>query len=431
MKVYVETLGCKVNQYETSCVLDEFLNNGFEETKSMEMADVVIINTCTVTNRTDYKSRNLITKAINIKKAKPYTKIVVTGCYGQNNRDEILASGFVDLIVDNNDKNQIYRYVKESKDIGFINADEFLDFSEMSMNSMNERSRAFLKIQDGCDFDCTYCIVPSVRGKPRSRSFDSVLKQVERLLSVGYEEIVLGGINLGLYEGLSDLLYKLEKYDKLKKIRLSSIEPQLFTDKLLSAIGSIDKICPHFHIPLQTGSDYLLKLHRRKYSTKQFLEIIKELQALKPHCAFGFDIIVGLPEETDELFNETYALLKGIDFAYLHVFVYSKRKGTDAAKMKNQVHGSITKERSNKLLELELIKSDKYIKKLVDEKVVLFAVPEVYDEKSGMCSGTTDRYVRARYEIGNMRSESKGVLMLRPIKSTKDSVYCEVINDKR
>jgi len=354
-------------------------------------------------------------------------KIVVTGCYGQYNRDELLASGMVDLIVDNNDKNRIFEYINSDKEIGFNKADEFIDFTEMNMNSVNERSRAFLKIQDGCDFKCTYCIVPSVRGKPRSRSFDSVLEQVERFLSAGYEEIVFGGINLGLYEGLDKFLYALAKYDKLKRIRLSSIEPQLFTDRLLSAIGDIDKVCPHIHIPLQVGSDYLLRLHGRKYMVTQFMELIDRLQAIKPHCAFGFDVIVGLPEETDELFQETYDLLKGIDFAYLHVFVYSKRKGTEAAKMKQQVHGSVAKERSNKLLALELIKRDRYMRRLIDEKVVLYAVPEAFDEKSGMYSGTTDRYVKARFEVGGLRFKDKEVLPLRPIKSINDGVYCEVI----
>ena len=483
-KIYLDTLGCKVNQYETACVLDEFLCHGYEETQVMDMADVVIINTCTVTNRTDYKSRNLIAKAVKIKHGRPGVKIVVTGCYGQNHRDEIMASGLVDFVVDNNDKNRIFEYIKDSQKIGFTDADEFMEFTEMSMNSMNERSRAFLKIQDGCDFNCSYCIVPSVRGKPRCRSFESIIKQVEKLLAgsrelrsgdfqspssmlqaptqrvVGYEEIVLGGINLGLYADLDKLLYTLAKYDKLKRIRLSSIEPQLFSDSLLTAIGDINKVCPHFHIPLQTGSDYLLKLHGRKYTTKQFKELISKLQAIKPHCAFGFDVIVGLPSETDELFNETYELLKCIDLAYLHVFIYSKRKGTEAAKMKAQVHGSVAKERSNKLLELEVIKREKYINKLIEEKVILYAVAESYDVANGMFSGTTDRYVKARYEVQGlrqseidttttprrkrhpsdrgelseidttkegMRYEVGSMFKLIPIKNINNEVYCEVI----
>ena len=445
-KIYVETLGCKINQYETACVLDEFINNGFIETKFIEQADIIIINTCTVTNRTDYKSRSLITKAENIKRAKPDLNIIVTGCYAQNNRDTILSSGYIDLVVDNNNKNLIYDYIKNNqhselcKVNTFDTPQQFSGFSEMSMDMMHDRNRAFLKIQDGCDFHCSYCVVPSVRGNPRSRSFESITRQVETLLDNGYEEIVLGGINLGLYGtdieewnqiDLADLLIELAKHDRLKQIRLSSIEPQLFTDKLLSVISSIDKICPHFHIPLQTGSDYLLNLHKRKYTTQQFLELVDKLRDIKLYCALGFDVIVGLPEESDEYFQETYDLLESIDFTYLHIFNYSKRKGTLAATMKNQIHGSVVKERSNKLHELLLTKKGDYIKRLIDEKIVLEAVPESYDEKTELWSSTSDRYIKVYYKFGARKTESgikdRRILKLMPVKKHSDGVLCEVL----
>ena len=450
LKIYVDTLGCKINQYETACVLDEFINNGFIETKFIEQADIIIINTCTVTNRTDYKSRNLITKAENIKQTKPDLKIVVTGCYGQKNRDTILSSGHVDLVVDNNSKNLIFDYINNykhselSKFNNFDTSQQFSTFAEMSMDVMRDRNRAFLKIQDGCDFSCSYCIVPSVRGKPRSRTFESILRQVETLLNNGYEEIVLGGINLGLFgtdssdefvgrnqKDLADLLIELAKHERLKQIRLSSIEPQLFNDKLLSVIGSIGKICPHFHIPLQTGSDYMLKLHKRKYSSQQLLKLVNKLREIKPHCALGFDVIVGLPEESEAYFQETYDLLKSIDFSYLHIFNYSKRKGTLAATMKNQIHGSIVKERNKKLHGLLLTKKEDYINRLIDERIILVVVPENYDEETYLWSSTTDRYIKGYYKFEVRNSEfglkDKKTLKLMPIKKHYDGVYCEVL----
>jgi len=449
-KIYVETLGCKINQYETACVLDEFINNGFIETKFIEQADIIIINTCTVTNRTDYKSRSLITKAENIKRAKPDLNIIVTGCYAQNNRDTILSSGYIDLVVDNNNKNLIYDYIKNNqhselcKVNTFDTPQQFSGFSEMSMDMMHDRNRAFLKIQDGCDFHCSYCVVPSVRGNPRSRSFESITRQVETLLDNGYEEIVLGGINLGLYgidsrdafekgnrRDLADLLIELTKHEKLKQIRLSSIEPQLFTDKLLSVINSIDKISPHFHIPLQTGSDYMLNLHNKKYTSQQFSKLVNKLRDIKPQCALGFDVIVGLPEESDAYFQETYDLLNSIDFTYLHIFNYSKRQGTLATTMKNQIHGSIMKERSQKLQGLLLTKKEDYIKRLIDERIVLVGVPERYDEKKELWSSTSDRYIKGYYKFEVRNSEfgmkNRKTLKLMPIKKHYDGVFCEVL----
>jgi len=433
-KVYVETLGCKVNRYETSCVLGQFLEAGYKEAKYMKSADIIIINTCTVTNRTDYKSRNLITNAGLVKKGKPETKIVVTGCYSQRSRDEVKALGFVDLIVDNNSKNNIYEYIIENLTIDNINFTEnehLTEFSEMEMSSAHDRNRAFLKIQDGCDYYCSYCIVPFVRGKPRSRSLDSINKQVEKFLSNGYEEIVLSGVNLGLYRDngldLADLLFELEKYDKLKRIRIGSIEPELFTDKLLYAINKIDKICPHFHIPLQTGSDSLLKLHGRKYSVEYFRNLVCKLQQLRPDCALGFDVIVGLPEETDELFEETYNFLKNIDVAYLHVFMYSKRKGTVANKMANQVHGTIAKKRSRKLINMELRKKREYMKRLLENDVTLYAVGETLDVENNVLMGTSDRYVRVGYDAGTINYEPKTLVKLKPINLYEHGIFCEVV----
>ena len=438
-RIYISTLGCKVNNYESSCVLNEFIENGYEETKYMNSADVIVINTCTVTNRTDYKSRSLITKACLAKKEKPKTKVIVTGCYSQRSKDIINSTWHVDLIVDNNKKNKIYDFVRgnlTTNDISFADNDDFTEFSEMEMGSTGSLSRAFLKVQDGCDFHCSYCVVPLVRGKPRSRPFESVTKQVEMLLSKGYEEIVLSGINLGLYceDGfdLADLLLELASYDGLKKIRLGSMEPLLFTDKLIDVIGKIDKICPHFHIPLQTGSDRLLKLHGRKYTSAQFKDMIDKLRQIMPNCAFGFDVITGLPGEDEEQFEETFNFLQNMEFTYLHVFVYSKREGTRAARMKNQVHGIIAKERSDKLIELGTDKNKDYIEKLVKDGVLLYTAIENYDKENGIWRGTTDRYVKVGFDLplasDNLKDQRRNILRLKPVEVREHGLFCEVVD---
>ena len=418
MKVYIETLGCKVNQYESSCIVDEFIQNGYEPTDDMAKADVIIINTCTVTNRTDYKSRHLINQAIKHKQQNPNTKIIVTGCYSQR---EIQDKGFegwemIDLIVDNNSKELVNAQWKAERGKLFGNSDTFTLYSEMKMNKMHSRSRAFLKIQDGCDYNCSYCAVPSARGRSRCRSVENIFEQTELLLNNGHEEIVLGGINLGLFKDLDKLLFKFNSYDKLKRIRLSSIEPQLFTPNLLHAIKEINKVCPHFHIPLQSGSDEILKLHGRGYNTSEFESLINKLRDIMPYCALGFDVIVGLPGETDELFEQTYNLLKKIDFTYLHVFIYSKRRGTPSAKMKNQVHGTVAKERSKLLLSLSDEKKIKYIHNLIVNKIDLNVSVEQHG-KDGLISGTSDRYIAAYFKELHHP--------LKPIRPHLDGVYCD------
>ena len=424
-QIFIETLGCRTNQYESSCILDDFLKAGWTQASTIYNADMVIINTCSVTNRTDYKSRYLISKAKDIKRKNHTVVIVVTGCYSQTKSEEILADGCVDFIVDNNDKHNIYKYLQSNltpKEIAFSTSNSFTDFMEMTTTSMSDKSRAILKIQDGCDCDCAYCIVPALRGKSRSRSVESIKQQVLLLLDHGHTEIVLSGINLGLYhstENLSTLLYTLAKYDKLKQIRLSSIEPHLSTDDPLNAVKEIDKICPHFHLPLQTGCDTLLKIHNRKYTTRQFRDLTEKLNKIKPDCAIGFDIIAGLPNETDELFAETLQFLESIDFAYLHTFVYSRRKNTKAATMP-QVNGTIAKQRSKILINLFETKKEKYINKLIQKKIPLYAIGETYDKKNKTYSGTSDRYVKV-YTKKQIDNDTP----LIPTKPINDGIFCE------
>ncbi len=443
-KVFIETLGCKINQSESSCILDEFIQRGFEKSTSINEADIIIINTCTVTNRTDYKSRYLIKKTVELKQANPALIIAVTGCYSQRFFDDaqkeekdstILKSALIDYIIDNNNKNSIVNIISEKQETpDFVNATQFKTFSEMSMNDISDKSRAFLKIQDGCDFYCSYCAVPYARGKPRSRSVTNIKHQIELLLDNNFKEIVLSGINLGLFNNellddydLANLINDICQNDRLKLIRLSSIEPQLFSEKLLKAIKNCSKICSHFHLPLQSGSDTLLNKHRRRYTVNDFKNTVKQLIEISPNAALGFDVIVGLPGETDELFQETFRLLNELDFTYLHVFIYSKRKNTLAANMKDQVHGSVAHERSKLLANLSNQKKQDYISKLINQSVILKGVVE---KKTDLLYHTTsDKYIKAYFKSVNINYNAKDFVKIKPIKTYKDGILCEVVHD--
>ncbi|MDP8231282.1 MAG: tRNA (N(6)-L-threonylcarbamoyladenosine(37)-C(2))-methylthiotransferase MtaB [Candidatus Zophobacter franzmannii] len=402
MKIAVKTLGCKINQYETSCIVEPFLKAGYELVEFDSDADVYIINTCTVTNRTDFKSRNSIRKALKHKAENPDVKIVVTGCFAQREPDAVDELGDIDLVIDNQQKGNIYSLLK-SEDVEFHDILEEKFFAEMSTGVMTENSRVFLKVQDGCDFYCSYCAVPYARGHSRSRKPEKVLEQVELLTSNGYYEFVLGGINLGLYgrdlEGtyhLENLIQDISKIEGVKLIRLSSIEPQLFTEGLMAEIATNPKICSHLHIPLQSGCDTILKSMKRHYSTSEFRAKIEELRSIRPDMAFGFDVITGFPGETDELFKETYDFLSSLDFTYLHNFTYSKRSGTPAADMKQQVNGKVTHERVSRLNELSNKKKAEYTQLLLKEKTTLRGIVEANTD--GIWTALSDHYIRVYFE---------------------------------
>ncbi|HCX73020.1 MAG TPA: tRNA (N(6)-L-threonylcarbamoyladenosine(37)-C(2))-methylthiotransferase MtaB [Candidatus Cloacimonas sp.] len=397
-KVAAITFGCKVNQYETACILDDFIQAGYELQKFSQPADVYIINSCTVTNRTDYKSRNAIRKALKQKQRNSNVKVIVTGCYAQLNKAEIEWLGAVDLVIDNNHKNEILKKLEE-QDNSFQDVLEAEYFADLSTSSMIDKTRAFIKVQDGCDYYCAYCTIPFARGHSRSRDAKTVLEQIKKLTCAGYREFVLGGINLGLYgrEKLSDyrlahLLYDIEQISDVKMIRLSSIEPLLFDDELLEFLKKSNKICPHFHIPLQSGSDILLKKMNRHYTTAQFRQKLEVLREIFPDAAFGFDLVVGLPGETEQFFAETYRFLQELDFTYLHLFSYSKRPGTKAAEMKGQVNGRIIKERVNILKELSNKKTALYSKHLLDNQIRMRGIAET--EQDGYWTALSDHYMR-------------------------------------
>ena len=353
------TLGCKVNTYESNAMLKIFNEAGYQEVDFKEIADVYVINTCTVTNTGDSKSRQMIRKAI---RKNPQATVCVVGCYSQIAPEEIEQIEGVGVVLGTQHRKDIVKYVDEYLKTGkpVIKVDNVMNlkkFEDLNIDRF-KNTRAFLKIQDGCNNFCTYCIIPYARGRVRSRDKDSVLNQAKTLVANGYVEIVLTGIHTAGYgEDLDnysfyDLLVHLVKIDGLKRLRISSIETSQISDEIINLIGSNDIIVDHLHIPLQSGCDATLKRMNRKYTTSQYLEKINKIRNYLPNIAFTTDVIVGFPGESDEEFEETYNFIKEVNYSELHVFPYSPRRNTPAAKMKDQVDDKIKHERVNRLLEL-------------------------------------------------------------------------------
>ena len=357
--VAFHTLGCKVNTYESNAMLKIFNEAGYQEVDFKQVADVYVINTCTVTNTGDSKSRQMIRKAI---RKNPKATICVVGCYSQTAPEEIEKIEGVGVVLGTQYRSDIVKYVDEHLETGemVIKVDNVMNlrkFEDLNIDRF-KNTRAFLKIQDGCNNFCTYCIIPYARGRVRSRQKESVLNQAQRLVDNGYVEIVLTGIHTAGYgEDLDDysfyeLLVDLVKIKGLKRLRISSIETSQISDEIIDLIGSNEIIVDHLHVPLQAGSDATLKRMNRKYTTGEYLEKINKIRSYLPNIAFTTDVIVGFPGETDEEFEETYNFIKQVNYSELHVFPYSPRKNTPAAKMKDQVNDQIKHERANRLLQL-------------------------------------------------------------------------------
>ena len=399
------TLGCKVNQYETNAMAEKFIKHGYEVKDFSEKADIYIINTCTVTNMADRKSRQMLRR---VKEVNADGLIVACGCYAQVAKEELEKIPEIDLVYGVNEKNKILEYIEEyidnhaskSRVSDVMNQKEFLDFGT---TTYTEKTRAVIKVQDGCDRFCTYCIIPFARGHIRSRKIESVVEEVKEIAKTGIKEIVITGIHVASYGrefegniGLIDLLEEIHKVDGIERIRLSSIEPVIITEEFISRLTKLNKICDHFHLSLQSGCDETLKRMNRRYTTEEFKKSVDMLRKAYPNVALTTDVIVGFPGETEEEFEKTYKFLKEIDFYMMHIFQYSKRNGTAAAKMPNQVDSKRKEERSKKLIELsrenEKRHNEKYIGKDID---VLF------EEKDGdYIKGHTTNYmvVKVPYE---------------------------------
>ena len=399
------TLGCKVNQYETNAMAESFMKKGYEVKSFEEKADIYIINTCTVTNMADRKSRQMLRR---VKEINEDAIIVACGCYAQVAKEELEKIPEIDLVYGVNEKNKIVEYLEDyienhinkSRVSDVMSQKEFLDFGT---TTYTEKTRAVIKVQDGCDRFCTYCIIPFARGHIRSRRIESVVEEVNEIAKKGIKEVVITGIHVASYGrefeeniGLIDLLEEINKIDGIERIRLSSIEPVIITEEFIQRLKKLDKICDHFHLSLQSGCDETLKRMNRRYTSEEYQKSVELLKKAYPNVALTTDVIVGFPGETDEEFEKTYKFLKDIDFYMMHIFKYSQRNGTAAAKMPNQVEAKIKEERSKKLIELsaknELKHNEKYIGKEVE---VLFEEKEGYYIK-----GHTTNYmvVKVPYE---------------------------------
>lgn len=401
MKVAVYTLGCKVNTYESEYAINEFIKRGYEITDfSDETADVYLINTCTVTNTSDQKSRKMIRQA---RRRNENAVVAVMGCFTQirdNNKDIL---GYADVVIGNTNKSKIVdlieEFIRTKKKI--LNIKDVMNsgFDDMRLNVFNTRTRALVKIEDGCENFCSYCIIPYVRGKVRSKKPEKVIEEVKSLVENGYKEIVLTGIHTGHYGAdlnnydFSDLLTELDKIDGLERIRISSIEIVELNDKFLDVLKKSNKIVNHIHIPLQAGSNHVLKLMNRRYDKTFYLERINKIKDIRPDIAITTDIIVGFPNETEEDFLETLNFVKEIGFAGGHVFPFSSRSGTPAAKMKGQLTKEEKHVRCKKLISLFDELEENYYKKHIGKKVVV--IPEIYE--NGYLTGHTDNYLKVSF----------------------------------
>ncbi len=401
MKVAVYTLGCKVNTYESEYVIKEFLKRGYTLTDfSDPNSDVYLINTCTVTNTSDQKSRKMIRQA----RAKNKDAVVVAmGCFTQIRNNDNQIMDFVDVVIGNKDKSKVVDltedYIKNKQKIAKIEDINEADFDDMEISYFNTRTRALVKIEDGCENFCSYCIIPYVRGRVRSKKPEKVIEEAKRLVNNGYKEIVLTGIHTGHYGAdlkdydFSDLLLELEKIDGLDRIRISSIEITELNDKFLSVLRKSKKIVNHIHIPLQAGSDHILKLMNRKYDKKYYLDKINKIREIRPDMAFTTDVIVGFPLESDRDFNETISFVKEVSFAGGHVFPYSRRNGTPAAKMTGQITKEEKHKRCKKLISVFDSLEESYYKKHIGCTLTIIA--ETYED--GFLTGHSDNYLKVRF----------------------------------
>ncbi len=390
------TLGCKVNQYETEAMEELFIKSGYSLANFDDYADIYLINTCTVTSISDRKSRQMIRRA---KKTNPNAVVIVTGCYAQTAPDDVLNIDGVNLVIGTKDRKGIVSIAEgltsDSKISKVSNIMDTHTFEQLNITGYEERTRAYIKIQEGCNQYCTYCIIPYARGPIRSRNFDDIIAEVNSLAERGFTEIVLTGIHVASYGAdsgeydLSDLLLAVNDIDKIKRIRLSSIEPMTLDDKFIAKISPCKKLCPHFHLSLQSGSDGVLKRMNRKYTKEQYKSIVDGLRKSFPTAAITTDIMVGFPGETDEEFNECMEFVKDISFAEAHVFQYSPRKGTPAAKMKLQIDPKIKEERSKKIIEITTQTKNEFLERFIGSCVeVLFE-----QKKKGHFEGKTDNYI--------------------------------------
>ncbi len=458
------TLGCKVNSYETEAMRGMFEAAGYDIVDFKDIADVYVVNTCTVTNIADRKSRQMLHQA---KKRNPEAIIAAVGCYVQAAEDVLLADSAVDLVIGNNKKSDIVRMVERCRSSNrkeelVVDINEEQEYEELHVITTMEKTRAFIKIQDGCNRFCSYCIIPYVRGRVRSRKEDDILQEIKELSEKGYKEIVLTGIHISSYG--SDLLKKTQMeeastiddvdlvkqdtdiYDRLsremplaklivrigeisgvERIRLGSLEPRIITEDFLKAIASVRQFCPHFHLSLQSGSDGVLKRMNRKYSAREYYDRVQQIRRFFENPSFTTDVIVGFPGETPEEFEQTKDFVKSIGFTHIHVFKYSKRAGTKAAQMPNQIPEEIKNIRSDELIALSEVMSEEYHERFLGKiEKILFEESMEIDGKQYQI-GHNERYLKLAVamdaDISNEILETRVTGFL-----TEEMLLCEITN---
>ena len=405
-KVALHNLGCKVNAYEVEAMQQLLENAGYETVPFEEGADVYVINTCTVTNIADRKSRQMLHKA---KKMNPDAFVVATGCYAQADTEKLKEDTAVDLILGNNQKTQIVEALEEyekehAKQVQVIEINHTKEYEELSISSTAEHVRAYIKVQDGCNQFCTYCIIPFARGRVRSRKIEEVLSEVETLAAKGYKEVVLTGIHLSSYgvdfpkeerESLLSLIQAVSRVEGISRIRLGSLEPRIITEEFLEGIVKTGKVCPHFHLSLQSGCNKTLKNMNRRYSAQEYAEKCELIRKFYPAPALTTDVIVGFPQETEEDFEESYEFVKKIHFYETHIFKYSRRHGTKAASMDGQLTEAAKAQRSDRMLELHEIRAREYEEAMIGKKMELLLEEEIEIDGRPWYVGHSREYVRA------------------------------------
>lgn len=401
MKYKIYTLGCKVNEYESEVMASILENHGYIRD---ENADVIIVNTCTVTNNADSKSRKIIRS---LRKNYPNALLIICGCMVQNKKDDLNVDA--DIVIGNMHKTEIINYIKDYNREKIYDVDDIskAKFENMTLKDFN-RTRAYIKIQDGCDNYCAFCIIPYVRGHVRCKKKEDVLKEAESLVKSGHKELVLTGIHTGNYHDrnykFSDLLLDLVKIKGLKRLRISSVEITELDDNVLNVIKESNILVDHMHIPLQSGSDRILKLMNRKYDVNYFINKIEKIRSIRPNISVTTDVIVGFPGETEEDFKETINTINKVKFTKLHVFPYSDRDGTVASKMKDKVNGIIKKDRVKKLIKLSKKLELEYMKKHIGKNLLF--IPEVYE--NGFLIGHTGNFLYVK-TLGNEKLLHKEV----------------------
>ena len=417
MKVAFATLGCRVNHYESEAMAEKFIREGYEVVDYSEFADVYVINTCTVTNMGDKKSRQIISRA---RRANPDAIIAAVGCYSQMSPKEVSAIPGVDVVLGTRNKGDVVYYVNKAKDEGQpqIHVEGVLKnkkFEDLKIEEYQDKTRAFLKIQDGCNRFCTYCTIPYARGSVCSKDPVKVISEVKELAANGFKEVILSGIHTASYgldlEGnvnLLSIIEEIEAIEGIERIRIGSIEPAFFTEEAIEKIKGFKKLCPHFHLSLQSGCDTVLKRMNRRYTAAEYKAAVELLRETLPDVSISTDVIVGFPGETEEEFNETYEFLKDIKLTKTHVFKYSPRKGTKAADMPNQIDGTIKDERSRILIDLSNKNEHDFIQKFVGREMDILVEKELKD-RPNIYEGYTKNYIKV--EIDCMAADITGKIV--------------------